>query len=263
MPKSYASGSGENDSQLLDPLTVRGMANDTHEPPQREVDQAVRGSVRGELVVADVEARAVDQVLAEVRREQDPAPQAGEIRLLRPVSPGEAAPSQQHDARQKQMDERLEHVETLDRADARTVKLGLPETAPVPQHRQEDPPGVFVPAGHEIRTAVRLLAEVSDRTVPVVREIDLRKDLDHGSAARFDDANVVLCVEATVPECENGPPLNLFFGRLRERESLQITLFVLTQSGQRLVLANHQHARGRHGQAPGVAFPSSADAFDS
>ena len=36
---------GEDDAQLLDPLTVRGMANDTHEPQQREVDQAVRGPV--------------------------------------------------------------------------------------------------------------------------------------------------------------------------------------------------------------------------
>ena len=88
----------------MDPLTVRGMANDTHEPPQREVDQTVRGPVRGELVVADVEPRAVDQILADVRREQDPAPQAGEIRLLRPVGPGEAAPGQHDNARQEQMD---------------------------------------------------------------------------------------------------------------------------------------------------------------
>ena len=58
------------------------------EPQQREVDQTVRGSVRGELVVADVEPRAVDQILADMRREQNPPAQAGEIRLLRAVTPG-------------------------------------------------------------------------------------------------------------------------------------------------------------------------------
>ena len=61
---------------------------------QREVDQTVRGSVRGELVVTDVEPGAVDEILADVLREQDPPTQAGEIRLLRPVRPGEATPGQ-------------------------------------------------------------------------------------------------------------------------------------------------------------------------
>jgi len=109
------------------------------------VYQAVCGSVRRELVVADVPPGAVDQILANVRREQDPAPQAGEIRLLGPVRPGEATTGQQDDAHQEQMDERFEHVEAPDRADAGTVKLCLPETAPVAKHREEDPPGVFVP----------------------------------------------------------------------------------------------------------------------
>ena len=209
------------------------------------MDQTVRGSVRGELVVADVEPRAVDQILADVRREQDPASQAGEIRLLRLVRPGEATLGQHDNARQEQMDERLEHVQAPGGADGSTVKLRLPEAAPVPQHREEDPPGVFVPVGH------------ADRAVPVVREIDLRQDLDHGSPTRFDDPNVVLRVEATVPERENGPALAPFVALLRERESLQIALFALTQSGQWLVLSNQQHARSRHGQVPGAALPSS------
>ncbi len=132
------------------------------------------------------------------------------------------------------MDERLEHVQAADRADAGTVKLRLPETAPIPQHGQEDPPGVFLPAGHGIRMAVRLLVGVAAgplRALSVVREIDLRQDLDHRSPARFDDPDVVLCVEATIPEPEDGPALTRFAGRLRECEFLQITPFVLTQSG--------------------------------
>ena len=75
------------------------------------------------------------------------------------------------------MDERLEHVETADRADAGVVKLCLPETAPIPQHGQEDLPSVFDLAGHGIRMAVRLLAGVYAgplRSVPLVREIDFR-----------------------------------------------------------------------------------------
>ena len=164
------------------------------------------------------------------------------------------------------MDERLEHVEAPDRADAGTVKLCLPEAAPVPQHREEDLPGVFVPIGHGTRTAFRRLASVAAdrrRAVFVLREIDLREDLDHGSPARLDDPDVVLRVEATAPERENGPAPAPFVGLLRERESLQITLFVLTQSDQRLVLPSRQHARGRHGQAPGATLPSSLDTLGS
>ena len=68
---------GEDDAQLVNPLPVRGMTHDSREPTQREVDQPVRGPVRGELVVADVEPRAVDEILADVPREQDPPPKAG------------------------------------------------------------------------------------------------------------------------------------------------------------------------------------------
>ena len=114
------------------------------------------------------------------------------------------------------------------------------------------------------RTAFRRLAGVAAdrrRAVPGVREIDLREDLDHGSPAGLDDPDVVLRVEAAVPQRENGSVPPPFVGRLRERESFQITLFILTQSGQRLVLSNHQHARGRHARAPGATMSSSGDAF--
>ena len=63
-----------------------------------------------------------------------------------------------------------------------------------------------------------------------VREIDFRQDFDHRSSARLDNPDVVLCVEATIPEPEDGPALTPLAGRLREREYLQIMLFVLTQS---------------------------------
>ena len=59
------------------------------------------------------------------------------------------------------MDERFEHVEAPDRADAGTVKLCLPETAPVSQHREEGPPGVFVPTRYGTRTAFRGLASAA------------------------------------------------------------------------------------------------------
>ena len=107
------------------------------QPLQREVDQSVCGPVRGELVVADVEPRAVDEILADMSWEQNPSPKLGEVSLSRPVRPGEAAPGQQDDTRQKQMDERLEHVESADCTDAGAVELGLPDTAPMPEHGQE------------------------------------------------------------------------------------------------------------------------------
>ena len=157
------------------------------------------------------------------------------------------------------MDERLEHVEAPDRADAGIVKLCLPKAAPVPQHREENLPGVFVPTGHGTRTAFRRLASVAAdrrRAVLVVREIDLREDLDHGSPARFHDPDVVLRVEATVPERENGPAPAPFVGLLRERESLQITLFVLTQSGQRVVLPR------RYGMTGSLSYGRRARARD-
>ena len=95
------------------------------------------------------------------------------------------------------MDERFEHVEAAHRLDAGGIELRLPETAPVSQHGQEDPPGVVVPAGRGIGGGVRPLTRGSARRYPVVprvREIDLRQDFDHGSAARLYDSDVVLCV---------------------------------------------------------------------
>ena len=235
----------EDDAQLVDPLPVRGMAHDSREPPQREVDQPVRGSVRGELVVAHVEAGAVHQVLADVRREEDPPAQTREIRLPRAVRPGEAAPGQQDDAGQEQMDEGFEHVEAADRADAGRVELRMPEPAPVPQHGQEDPAGLFVPACRGIGRAARPVAEACggpSRLVPDVREVDLRQDLNRRSAARFDDSDVVLRVEDAFPEGQNPPPITVGVGRLRERESFQLPPLVLIESGQRVVLSNDQHA---------------------
>ena len=88
----------------MNPLPVRGMTHDSREPTQREVDQPVRGPVRGELVEADVEPGPVDEILADVPGEQDAPPKPGEVRLSRPVGAGEAAPRQQHDARQEVVD---------------------------------------------------------------------------------------------------------------------------------------------------------------
>ena len=138
------------------------------------------------------------------------------------------------------MDECLEHVETADCADAGAIEPHLPETAPIPEHRHEDPPRVLV---------------------TVTREIDLRQDFDHGSPARFDDPDVVLRMEAAVSHHEDRWLLAPFAGRLRERESHQVTLVVLMQSRERLVLSNDQCAwRGvarmsrqrdsGHGQSP-------------
>ena len=99
-----------------------------------------------------------------------------------------------------------------------------------------------------IRGAVRLVAAVPvgpSRLVPDVREVDLRQDFDRRALARLDDADVVLCVEAAVPEREDGPVPALRIGRLGVRESLQIAQLVLTQSRQRLVLLKNQYARRR------------------
>ena len=54
------------------------------------------------------------------------------------------------------MDKCLEHVDAADRTDAGTVKLRFTETAPIPQHCQDDTPSVFLLACDGIRIAVRL-----------------------------------------------------------------------------------------------------------
>ena len=120
------------------------------------------------------------------------------------------------------MDECFEHVETPDCADARAIKLGLPEATPIPEHGQKDAPRVLFPAR---------------------REIDLRQDFDHGPPSRFDDPDVVLRMETAVPDHEDRWPSALLAGRLPDGESLQVTLVVLVQPGERLVLANDKRAR--------------------
>ncbi|MDE2982922.1 MAG: hypothetical protein OXU74_17155 [Gemmatimonadota bacterium] len=82
----------------MNPLPIRRMTHDRRQPPQRKVNQPVRGPVRGELVITDIKPRAVDEILADVPREQDPPPEPRQVRLSRPIRPGEAAPGQQHDA---------------------------------------------------------------------------------------------------------------------------------------------------------------------
>ena len=217
----------------MNPLPIRRMTHDAHEASQREVDQSVCGPVRGEFIVADVEPGAVGQILSYMRREQDPPSQAREILLLRAIGSGEAALGQQDDARQEHVDERLEHVDAADRPDAGTIELRFTETAPIAQHGQEDPASVLF-----------LTCHGAGRGVPVVREVELRQDLDQGPAARFDDPDVVLCVEATVAEREDRAVLSPLVGRLSECESLQVTLFVLTQSVERLILSHDQARRG-------------------
>ena len=133
------------------------------------------------------------------------------------------------------MDECLKHVETTDRADAGIIELRFPEAAPVSQHGQETR---RVSSYWRVKKSVEPsvcspgLLPVPLGIVPGVREIDLRQDLNHGSPARLEDSDVVLCVETAVPERQDGSAPTLVFGRLREYESLQVPLLALAQSGQ-------------------------------
>ena len=194
----------------MEPLPVRGVPRNAHEPLQRRVDQAVCGPVRGEFVEADVEPGAVHEIFADMLRKQNPPAQAGEVGLLRPVGPGEAAPGQQDHIREEQVDEGFEHVEAAHVANAGVVPWRFSQAPPVPEHGHKDAPGVFMLAGF------------------VLRQINLRQDFDHPSLKRFDNPDVVLRTELAMLEREYaGLSLAFFFACSFQRESLQIAFFVL------------------------------------
>ena len=220
----------------MEPLPVRGVPRDAHEPPQRTVDQAVRRPVRGEFVEADVEPGAVYQILADMLRKQNPPAQAGKVGLLRPVGPGKAAPGQQDHIRQEQVDEGFEHVEAADVANAGVVPWRFPQAPPIPEHVHKDAPGVF------------------DVACFALRKIDLRQDFDHPSLASFNNPDVILRTEFAMLEREHGGlPLAFFFVCSFERESLQIAFFVLLQPGQVFVFPNGYRGRRRSGSGAGAS----------
>lgn len=219
------------------------------------MDQPVGRPVRGELVVSHVEPGAVGQVHADVPGEQDPPAQAGEVRLARPVLPGEAAPGKPDDAGEEKLDERLEHVESRDVPDAGDVELRLAEPPPVAQHLEEDPAGGFLAGGAGARAlpgGVREAAPRGGRSGAVLGgcEIDLRENLYRGPPARLDDADVVLRAQAAVPDLQDRPePVFRIGPPSGEGEIPQIPLLVLGEAGQLVVLPDDQRTPARAGAA--------------